>query len=105
MRQTLTVHAYTIPAQPGLDPIQVYWEDFEPGRGRVTFTCFGSAWTVYFGAMGKDTIREFFAKADTSYLVNRISGAQNLKQTRKDEKYLARIIQAIQEDLAAPAIA
>src|SRR5690606_8657631 len=48
----ITVDVLRIPAQPGLDPIVVYFEDYAPGRGRITVACYGDAWTAAWGAMG-----------------------------------------------------
>jgi len=29
-----------------LDPVKVVTENFEPGRGTITISCFGKAWTA-----------------------------------------------------------
>lgn len=93
--KTINVEAVEISGAPGLDPIQVFWCDLEPGKGSVTVTCFGSAWTAYFGAMGKDRIREFFSRADTGYLVIKLGIAPLLKCRKAGRTYLGRIIEAI----------
>lgn len=85
---------------PGLDPIHVYWHDFEPSKGSVTITCYGSAWTAYFGAMGGDTIRQFFARADVGYLVTKLGITPLLKQRKTDHAYLGRIVSAIKDAIA-----
>lgn len=85
-----------------LDPITVFWEDFGPGKGQVTIYCFGQAWTSYWGGMGEDTIRSFFASAGNDYLVNKLGYAQFLKQSKQHEKYLSRICIAIKDELALP---
>lgn len=97
---TITVEAIEIPAAGPLDAIQVYWRDVGVGQGYVTITCWGSAWTCYFGGMNGRTIREFFAECDTSYLVNKLGITQHLKQRKSDHDYLGRIIEAIQASLA-----
>lgn len=43
-----------------LDPIRVMAENYEPGRGRITITCYGKAWTAAWFAMGGDTVQAFF---------------------------------------------
>lgn len=83
-----------------LDPINVYWHNIEPGRGHVTITCFGSAWTCYFGRMGGESIQTFFATADTGYLVTKLGYTPHLKSSKRDLAYLARIIEAVKAALA-----
>ncbi len=83
-----------------LDPIEVFWHNMGPGRGSVTITCFGSAWTAYFGAMGDDrTIQQFFARADTGYLVTKLGITPQLKQGKRHDAYLGRIIEAVKDSL------
>ena len=96
-----SVERMYIPHQPGLDGITVYWQNYEPGKGMVTIVCYGCAWNSYFGAMPENTIQEFFAKADVSYLVGRLGSTQFLKTNTTHLKYLARIIEAVKEALKA----
>src|SRR6266536_1660800 len=76
------VHMSVIPEGNGLDRIEVFWVDYEPSRGSVTITCWGSAWTVYFGVMSGRTIRKFFADCSTDYLVTKLGITQWLKQNK-----------------------
>lgn len=56
-----------------LDPIAVMLEDFGPGAGKITITCFGQAWSNYWGHMGKThTIRSFFLQASNDYLIGKL---------------------------------
>jgi len=80
-----------------------YWEDFGDGKGRVTITCYGEAWTAYWPAMGT-MIREFFLCADDDYLANRLQGAQFQKHTQGHLSYLKRIVRAIKDQLRADKI-
>lgn len=84
-----------IPASAGLDRIIVYWHDVATGKGHVTITCWGCAWTAYFGGMGKEDIKSFFASADVPYLVSKLGFTQWLKSSKRHESYLARIVAAI----------
>lgn len=90
----LTFHE--VPASPTLDTINVFFQDFEIGRGRVVVECYGLAWASYFGAMGEYTIRPFVLKAGTDYLVNKLSRP---KQTKAEEKHLRRVVDAMKESL------
>lgn len=99
MIKPLTVDAMEISEIPALDPVQVYWEDFGGGRGRVTITCYGEAWTGYWNAMGEITIKEFFCECDINYLANRIQGSQFQKHTPGHLSYLKRIVKVIREEI------
>lgn len=57
-----------IPAGDKLDPIIVYFEDENPGQGRMTIACYGDAWSAWWGSMGDRTVREFVAGTDPGYL-------------------------------------
>lgn len=76
-----------------LDPITVYWHDYEPGKGMVTIVCYGQAWAAYFGAMSGRTIQQFFAGSGVDYLVNKLG------TTRKvHDRYLTNIVKAIKQN-------
>jgi len=81
------------------DQVVVYWRDFEPGKGELTITCWGSAWTSYFGGMAGESIQTFFQRADTSYLANKLGSSEVLKKGRKEERYLTRVIEVIKGHL------
>jgi hypothetical protein len=67
-----TVQQLLIRGVPRLDPVRVMLEDFDEGQGRITITCWDSAWGNYWGAMGKRTMAEFFSKASVSYLAGKM---------------------------------
>jgi hypothetical protein len=92
---TVATEAVRITDVAGLDSIHVFWVDVEPGKGYVTIICYGAAWTAYFGAMGGKTIRQFFAMADTDYTVSKMGIGPHLKQTKRDDAYLSKIIDAV----------
>lgn len=88
------VSLLTITDVPKLDPIRVIIDDYKPGAGRIIIQCFDRAWVGYWGAMGGKTIGEFFTSCDACYLLGNLIGGN--KQTKADEKYLTRIIEAVQ---------
>jgi hypothetical protein len=90
-----------VPHSDGLDEVVAYWRNFEPGKGSVVLTCWGSAWTCYFGGMMGQTIQQFFAGCGADYLVNKLGCTQHLKQSKRNDAYLARIIKAVQATLKA----
>jgi len=93
------VTAWEIAPIDNLDQITVYFQDYELGKGKVTLECWGGAWSSYFGAMGSKTIQQFFLSCGPDYLVNKLSGAQSLKQTKTAQKYLRRVVEAAQSGL------
>lgn len=100
--QVLTI---TNPA-PNLDPIDVIFLDHLPGRGRIIVRVYSQAWTAWWGAMGDHhTVRTFFMSCDCHYLAgNLIQGQRDTMLARnigKQDVYLRRIVQAIQDALRA----
>lgn len=55
-----------------LDPITIYIEDIEPGRGKLTFECYGKTWTGFWGGTGCDTLIEFLLSCNDDYIANRV---------------------------------
>lgn len=62
------VLAFTISDVERLDPVRVMIENYEPGKGRITVTCFGKAWTGAWFAMGGDTVQEFISVSEMTTL-------------------------------------
>ncbi|MFQ2454620.1 hypothetical protein ACK31M_19785 [Aeromonas caviae] len=56
-----------------LDPITVYLENHEPGRGSITIKCFDESWTAAWGAMGGRSVEAFFISCDDHYLAKNLS--------------------------------
>jgi hypothetical protein len=94
------VSVTTVPEQEGLDTIVAYWHDLDPGKGYVVITCWGSAWTSYFGGMGDCAIKQFFKSASTGYLQNKLGITQWLKTSKRHEVYLSRVNNAVKAHLA-----
>jgi hypothetical protein len=66
-----TVRTLKISELENLDPISVYLENFEPGKGKITIECYGKSWSSYWPAMG-GTIEEFFMGISEDYAVNNL---------------------------------
>ena len=82
-----------------LDPITVFLEDFEEGKGAITIVCYGQAWNAYWGAMGGRTIVEFVCAFDEDYIANRLGAS------RRDEAYVLKIVRAVKEALSQEQVA
>lgn len=67
--EKLNVLAFTITGAERLDPVRVMIENYEPGQGRITITCFGKAWTGAWFAMGGDTVQDFIKRVSNDYLI------------------------------------
>ncbi|PAC67742.1 hypothetical protein CGS27_25770, partial [Enterobacter cloacae] len=63
------VLAFTISDVERLDPVRVMIENYDPGKGRITITCFGKAWTGAWFAMGGDTVQDFIKHVSNEYLI------------------------------------
>lgn len=89
---------------PRLDPIRIYLEDYEPGRGRITISCYDAAWVGYWGAMGDRTVGAFFIASDAEYLADNLSCSATLSRAAHNRTYLIRVVEAVQQALCAAAI-
>lgn len=96
---SIAVECSVITGAPALDRLHVFWIDVAPGSGYVTITCYGQAWTAYFGAMGGKTIKEFFVGCDTGYMVTKMGITPILKQSKRNDAYLGRIIDVVRDSL------
>lgn len=56
-----------------LDPITVSLENYKPGQGKITIECFGKSWTARWGAMGDQTVQDFFLGCDRWYIAKNLS--------------------------------
>ncbi|WP_314402367.1 hypothetical protein [Stenotrophomonas rhizophila] len=88
---------YRIEDAPGLDPVTVYVENYEPGKGRMVVTCYASAWTAFWGAMGDDTtLEQFVASCSPEYVAdNMVWGADTKKSTRAHADKVAAAVVAL----------
>lgn len=67
--EKINVLAFIITGAERLDPVRVMIENYEPGKGRITITCFGKARTGAWFAMGGDTVQEFIKRVSNEYLI------------------------------------
>lgn len=75
-----------------MDPIHVYTDDLRNGVGRIIIESWGKCWTAFWGAMGETDVKNFFMKATTDYLL------EKLEPTKKDIKHLSKIIESIKSE-------
>lgn len=96
----------------GLDPITVYFDDHEPGRGTLTVRCFDRAWTCYWGSMGdgSDLARFIGRSVDAGYIANCLARGNLSVITKRQieylqDAYLLRIAQAVKDAVVMGAAA
>lgn len=56
-----------------LDPITVYLENPEPGRGWITIRCWDACWAAGWPSMSGRSVEEFFVARDDDYLAKNLS--------------------------------
>ncbi|WP_313129473.1 hypothetical protein [Pseudescherichia vulneris] len=67
--EKINVLSFIITGAERLDPVRVMIENYEPGKGRITITCYGQAWTGAWFAMGGDSVQEFIERVSNEYLI------------------------------------
>lgn len=93
------VRVFTICGAPKLDPITVVLQDVEKGHGRLIIECWGSSWAAYWGGMGERTLAEFVMSCGPDYIFTKLLPQDMWMMKKRDEAYLMRIVQAVQEAL------
>jgi hypothetical protein len=67
------VQKLTIREVEDLDPVNVFIEDYGPGRGKTTIECRGEAWSYYWNALGEHIMAQFLLTCDADYLVRKFA--------------------------------
>ena len=101
LAQLTILNAMRAPGLGAIDPINVIIDNTGATSGHITITCYGRAWTAYWGSMGTD-LASFFCQCDPGYICDNMmrSMTPTLQRVRKnDDKYLVDIIVAVQAAL------
>ena len=93
--ETSTVMSLKISEVERLDLINVFLEDMNKGKGRIIVECYGKVWTMYWGAMGDRTIKQFFIEAPIEYIVEKFDPLVKGYKL----KYLMRIVETVKDAL------
>lgn len=80
-----------IPRRNNLDPINVFVQDYELGRGRIVVTCYGQAWCGFWGAMGLRTVMQFVAACDADYVAGNMLSGRHEHVKKHERAYVERI--------------
>lgn len=70
---TSQVTALVLSELDNLDPITVYLENPEPGRGTITIRCWDACWSASWPSMSGRRVEEFFVTRDDHYLAKNLS--------------------------------
>ncbi|MEX7569105.1 hypothetical protein [Enterobacter hormaechei] len=81
--EKLDVLSFVLTDLERLDPVRVMIENYEPGKGRVTITCYGKAWTAAWFALGGDDVQTFIKRVSDDYLIGCL--APQLRSTVGDD--------------------
>ncbi len=84
-----------IPRRNNLDPINVFVQDYELGRGRIVVTCYGQAWCGFWGAMGDRTVMQFVAVCDADYVAGNMLSGRHEHVKKHERTYVERIATAV----------
>lgn len=85
------VRLIEIPRRNNLDPINVFVQDYELGRGRIVVTCYGQAWCGFWGAMGERTVMQFVAACDADYVAGNMLSGRHEHVKKHERAYVERI--------------
>jgi len=89
------VLSLTITGAERLDPIRVMIENHELGRGGITVTCYGQAWTGFWLAMGGDTVQEFIQRVSNDYLIGYFDSSLRRKIDDDNDANLSFVLKTI----------
>lgn len=89
------VTCIVIEGAPALDPVQVFFDNHEPGKGRLTINCYSSSWTAYWGAMSGDSLQQFIRRSDIGYIADRLMCAQVQNRSKAHKNYILRIVKSL----------
>ena len=88
-----TVEKLVITEVKNLDPISVIVEDFGPGQGKITITCFGDAWSHYWSHMGEtNKLADFFCSCDEHYIARKLKNGIEDTISDDDPEALTRLL-------------
>lgn len=90
------VGTHHIPAQDGVDPIDVFIVWYGGCKSQVTIRCWDKAWTAYWGGHWEEKVEKFLSEhAGIEYLV----GSFSRTRSRTEQKWLREIIESIRKYL------
>lgn len=69
---TTTITKYELIGIDHLDPITIILEDLGPRTGRLTISCYGEAWTAYWGGMGERPLIDFLLSCNVDYVSDKL---------------------------------
>ncbi|WOB24789.1 MULTISPECIES: hypothetical protein [Xanthomonas] len=80
-----------IPSRNNLDPINVFVQDYELGRGRIVVTCYGQAWCGFWRAMGDCSVMQFVASCEADYVAGNMLSGRHEQVKKHEREYVQRI--------------
>ena len=68
--EKIDVLSFVITGAERLDPVRVMIENYEPGKGRITITCYGKAWTAAWITMCGEDVQTFIKLVSNDDLID-----------------------------------
>ncbi|MDA3592784.1 hypothetical protein [Acinetobacter baumannii] len=94
-----SVHAHHIPANNGVDPIDVFVVWYGEQAFQVTIRCWDCAWTAYRGSCGFKTIEEYFLEQwygqECHEHVVQLFTTTSRHTTQREEKWLFKVVRSM----------
>ena len=85
---------HRIPAQHGVDPIDVFIDWYGEDKSQVTLRCWNQAWTYYWGAHGHKDVEHFLVETGADYKANCFTRATGQKQ--REVMWLEKIFHSLE---------
>lgn len=90
------IRTHHIPAQDGVDPIDVFIVWYGGCKSQVTIRCWDKAWTAYWGGHWEENVEKFLTEhTEIEYLVTSFSRTRS----RTEQKWLREILESIRKYL------
>ncbi|WP_218955590.1 hypothetical protein [Acinetobacter sp. YH12083] len=88
------IRTHHIPAQDGVDPIDVFIVWYGEHRSQVTIRCWDQAWTAYWGGHWERQVKNFISShTGVCYLVNSFARTRGAVE----RKWLRQIVESIRK--------
>lgn len=95
---SFTIYDATNGKNGHLDPIHVVLRDCG-GCGQIIVSCYGSAWTHWFGAIGNHSLRDFIAQCEHGYLADKLLCTTSQKFNAVTTNWVYKISRAVVESM------
>lgn len=93
------VRIHHIPAQDGVDPIDVFIVWYGEHKSQITIRCWDQAWTGYRGGHWYEQAEKYLTECVDKGLIDHLVSLFSRTQSHKERKWLKNIIGSIHKHL------